>query len=150
MLSPRSNPIKDGKVIVNFRNAGNAPVLKNQKFKVKADARFATVIELLRTHLRRPDGSRLDSTDPLVRLPRHAYSDLCCARTCAFCLRMLRCVVDARLAQFLYCNSAFAPPPDELVSDVATCFSVRCGAGESGRVLRVRGGLQPGSPSSQL
>lgn len=26
--------------------------------------------------------------------------------------------------QFLYCNSAFAPPPDELVSDVAQCFHV--------------------------
>jgi ubiquitin-like protein ATG12 len=23
---------------------------------------------------------------------------------------------------FLYCNSAFAPPPDELIMDVATCF----------------------------
>ena len=25
---------------------------------------------------------------------------------------------------FLYCNSAFAPPPDELVRDVAQCFAV--------------------------
>jgi len=25
---------------------------------------------------------------------------------------------------FLYCNSAFAPPPDELIRDVAECFHV--------------------------
>ena len=25
---------------------------------------------------------------------------------------------------FLYCQSAFAPPPDELLSDVASCFHV--------------------------
>ena len=25
---------------------------------------------------------------------------------------------------FLYCNSAFAPPPDELIADVAACFHV--------------------------
>ena len=30
----------------------------------------------------------------------------------------------SRAWQFLYCNSAFAPPPDELVSDVAECFHV--------------------------
>ena len=25
---------------------------------------------------------------------------------------------------FLYCNSSFAPPPDELIMDTATCFHV--------------------------
>ena len=77
-------PIRDGKVVVHFRHTGGAPILKQQKFKVPADARFSTVTALLRSHL------RLKDEDPL----------------------------------FLYCNSAFAPPPDELVSDVASCFHV--------------------------
>ena len=34
------------------------------------------------------------------------------------------CSAAAECRQFLYCNSAFAPPPDELVSDVAECFHV--------------------------
>ena len=53
--------VRDGKVIVHFRHTGSAPILKNQKFKVPADARFSTVTTLLRSHL------RLSNDDPLVR-----------------------------------------------------------------------------------
>ena len=71
--------VRDGKVIVHFRHTGSAPILKNQKFKVPADARFSTVTTLLRSHL------RLSNDDPLVRphccSARHALSDGCvCAR----------------------------------------------------------------------
>ena len=75
---------EDGKVVVSFNHAGAAPILKQKKFKVPADAAFATVRELLRTQL------HMKPEDPL----------------------------------FLFCNSAFAPPPDELVRDVAECFHV--------------------------
>ena len=65
--------VRDGKVIVHFRHTGSAPILKNQKFKVPADARFSTVITLLRSHL------RLSNDDPLVRphcrSARQALSD---------------------------------------------------------------------------
>jgi ubiquitin-like protein ATG12 len=73
---------EDGKVVVSFRHAGNAPILKQSKFKLPADVRFAAVTETLRTHL------RMGPEDAL----------------------------------FLYCNSSFAPPPDELLGDVAQCF----------------------------
>lgn len=107
------NPVReDGKVVVQFRHTGNAPILKQQKYKVPADARFSTLATLLRSHL------RLSADEPLVR--RNSTQNACAphrsarARTFAF----------ACASQFLYCNSAFAPPPDELVSDVATCFHV--------------------------
>ena len=74
----------DGMVVVSFRHTGSAPVLRQQKFKVRADQRFALVGDLLRQQLG---------------------------------------LAPAELL-FLYCNSAFAPPPDELVRDVAQCFAV--------------------------
>jgi len=83
-MTPSKAVRADGKVVVHFRHTGDAPILKQSKFKVPADAQFQVVTELLRKHL------GLASEDPL----------------------------------FLYCNSAFAPPPDELVSDVASCFHV--------------------------
>ena len=75
---------EDGKVIVHFRNAGGAPVLAQQKFKLPANAKFEVAAQLLRSKL------GLAAEDSL----------------------------------FLYCNSAFAPPPDELIHDVAQCFHV--------------------------
>ena len=54
--------VRDGKVVVHFRHTGSAPILKTQKFKVPADARFSTVTTLLRSHL------RLSTDDPLVRV----------------------------------------------------------------------------------
>jgi ubiquitin-like protein ATG12 len=74
----------DGMVVVSFRHTGSAPVLRQQKFKVRADQRFAVVGDLLRQQLGLAPAESL----------------------------------------FLYCNSAFAPPPDELVRDVAQCFAV--------------------------
>ena len=48
-------PIRDdGKVVVQFRNTGGAPILKQQKFKFPADARFSSVISMLRQHLKLP------------------------------------------------------------------------------------------------
>ena len=74
----------DGKVVVHFRHTGSAPILKTNKFKLPADAKFSTAATMLRKHLSLPDN------EPL----------------------------------FLYCQTAFAPPPDELLADVAECFHV--------------------------
>lgn len=97
---------EDGKVVVQFRHAGDAPILKQAKFKVPATARFQVVTQLLRSHL------HLETDDPLVRRAPPPRA----ARAAAHRPRARR--------QFLYCNSAFAPPPDELVADVAACFHV--------------------------
>ena len=83
--TPTKPPVgPDGKVVVSFRHAGDAPILKQSKFKLLADVKFCTVVELLRGHL------KLQPSDSL----------------------------------FLFCNSAFAPPPDEILGDVARCFHV--------------------------
>ena len=107
--------VKDGKVVVSFKHTGDAPILKQTKFKVPANAPFQTVSALLRRTL------GLQPSDPLVR----RAPNLARTRTRALCPaadRRLRARAVCR--QFLYCNSAFAPPPDELVSDVAQCFHV--------------------------
>uniref|UniRef100_A0A7S2HRQ0 Ubiquitin-like protein ATG12 n=1 Tax=Haptolina brevifila TaxID=156173 RepID=A0A7S2HRQ0_9EUKA len=85
MDATAATPVRaDGKVVVQFRNAGGAPVLAQQKYKMSASAKFEVATQLLRSKL------GLGADAPL----------------------------------FLYCNSAFAPPPDELMSDVASCFHV--------------------------
>jgi len=102
-----ASAVKDGKVIVNFKHTGDAPILRTTKFKVPADAPFQTVTALLRKAL------GLQAQDPLVcARPQHRVP------TAALCSHA------PKRRQFLYCNSAFAPPPDELVSDVAECFHV--------------------------
>ena len=85
-----ANPVRDdGKVVVQFRHTGNAPILRQQKFKVPADARFSTVTSLLRSHL------RLTSDDPLVRTHVLTRARCCRLNTCAcavhsFCTAIVR------------------------------------------------------------
>ena len=106
-MSSSASAVKDGKVIVNFKHTGDAPILRTAKFKVPADAPFHTVTALLRKAL------GLQAQDPLV-----------CARPPHACPLPRSAQPRPNCRQFLYCNSAFAPPPDELVSDVAECFHV--------------------------
>lgn len=64
-MTPSKAVRADGKVVVHFRHTGDAPILKQSKFKVPADAQFQVVTELLRKHL------GLASEDPLVRVAAH-------------------------------------------------------------------------------
>lgn len=74
----------DAKILVQFKHTGDAPMLKQSKFKVPESAKVSVVLTILRTQLQlEPDQSL-----------------------------------------FLYCNCAFAPPPDELIGDLAACFMV--------------------------
>ena len=57
---------EDGKVVVRFQHTGGAPILKQQKYKLAADARFSTVITLLKKQL------GLKANDSLVRTTSHA------------------------------------------------------------------------------
>ena len=106
-MSSSASAVKDGKVIVNFKHTGDAPILRTAKFKVPADAPFHTVTALLRKAL------GLQAQDPLV-----------CARPPHACPLPRSAQPRPNCRQFLYCNSAFAPPPDEVVRDVAQCFHV--------------------------
>jgi ubiquitin-like protein ATG12 len=84
-MATAQNPVRDdGKVVVQFRHVGSAPILSQQKYKLPADARFEVAAQLLRAKL------GLSPEESLL----------------------------------LYCNSAFAPSPDELIADVAVCFHV--------------------------
>jgi len=51
--------MKDGKVVILFKSAGDAPPLKIKKFKLQAKANFQTVSDFLRKQL------RFKPTDPL-------------------------------------------------------------------------------------
>lgn len=66
--------VKDGKVVVSFKHTGDAPILKQSKFKVPANAPFQTVSALLRRTL------GLQPSDPLVSAPhpRHDPSPHAC------------------------------------------------------------------------
>ena len=62
-MSSSASAVKGGKVIVNFKHTGDAPILRTAKFKVPADAPFHTVTALLRKAL------GLQAQDPLVYTP---------------------------------------------------------------------------------
>ena len=52
MATAAKDPVReDGKVIVQFRNVGGAPVLAQQKFKLPANAKFEVAAQLLRSKL---------------------------------------------------------------------------------------------------
>ncbi|KNC85157.1 hypothetical protein SARC_02650 [Sphaeroforma arctica JP610] len=50
-LAPKRVAAKD-KVVVRFRAAGNAPIMKQAKFKITANESFQTVIDFLRRQLK--------------------------------------------------------------------------------------------------
>ncbi|XP_010917174.1 ubiquitin-like protein ATG12 isoform X2 [Elaeis guineensis] len=47
------SPISDRKVVVHLRATGDAPILKQTKFKIAGNDNFCKVIEFLRRQLRR-------------------------------------------------------------------------------------------------
>eukprot|EP00742_Colponemidia_sp_Colp-10_P002758 GILJ01002948.1.p1 GENE.GILJ01002948.1~~GILJ01002948.1.p1 ORF type:complete len:142 (-),score=28.24 GILJ01002948.1:138-563(-) len=76
--------LRDTKVLVHFKAVGNAPIMKQSKFKISGVEKFITVHTFLRKALK---------TKPADSL-------------------------------FFYCNSSFAPSPDEFVGDLFKCFNV--------------------------
>eukprot|EP00735_Rhodelphis_limneticus_P013349 TRINITY_DN6997_c0_g1::TRINITY_DN6997_c0_g1_i1::g.13399::m.13399 TRINITY_DN6997_c0_g1::TRINITY_DN6997_c0_g1_i1::g.13399 ORF type:complete len:122 (+),score=-2.66,sp/Q1SF86/ATG12_MEDTR/51.06/1e-29,APG12/PF04110.8/1.6e-30 TRINITY_DN6997_c0_g1_i1:104-469(+) len=49
--SSSKDPIKDGKVMVHLRPVGNAPILRQNKFKIQASKPFSSIIDFLREEL---------------------------------------------------------------------------------------------------
>ncbi|TPX37031.1 hypothetical protein SmJEL517_g00827 [Synchytrium microbalum] len=82
--SPSTTQLPPQKVVVRFKAAGNAPILKQPFFKISPTQKFEFVIGFLRKQL------GFQPNEPL----------------------------------FLYVNSAFAPAPDELVSNLYKCFGI--------------------------
>ena len=68
---------EDNKVVVSFRHAGNAPILKQSKFKLPADVRFQAVTETLRSHLRMGPEDALVRPVPIRRHPLQPDARAC-------------------------------------------------------------------------
>lgn len=85
------------KVVVRFKAIGNAPIMKNNYFRITAFNRFQAVIQFLRKELGWKQG------DALV----HRLS------------RIASMLVLTNIAlQFLYINSSFSPAPDDSVGNL--------------------------------
>lgn len=94
-----SAPYTDGPVIVRFKSIGNAPIMKDNYFKITASNKFQAVIVFLRSRL----GMK---TEPLV------------------CSGRVRSATDIT-QQFTYINSSFSPAPDDTVANLfKVCVSL--------------------------
>lgn len=98
-----------GIVVVRFKAVGNAPIMKQNFYKITASNRFQAVIQFLRKELAWKSG------DPLV----------------SGSLLLHNIVLKEGLLggiQFTYINLAFSPAPDDTVSNL---YKVRSSASPS-------------------
>ena len=88
-------------VIVRFRAVGNAPIMKQNFYKITASNPFQTVIQFLRKEL------GWKPTDPLVSniLPPPLIQEF-------------PLIEPHRYFQFTYINMAFSPAPDDTVNNL--------------------------------
>nr|WEX49794.1 ubiquitin-like ATG12 [Rhizoctonia solani] len=84
------------KVVVRFKAVGNAPIMKQNFYKITASNRFQAVIQFLRKEL------GWQPTDPLVGAHFLCFSTLWL---------------------FTYINLAFSPAPDDTVANLFKCFA---------------------------
>lgn len=90
-------------VIVRFRAVGNAPIMKQNFYKITAQNRFQTVIQFLRKEL------GWKPTDPLVSIQISSRLIL---------LGLHGSMNDGLSRQFTYINMAFSPAPDDVVNNL--------------------------------
>lgn len=93
-------------VVVRFKAVGNAPIMRQNFYKINSTNRFQAVIQFLRRELGWPAG------DALV-----------CAQSV-----LLQQWSDNRTPKFTYINLAFSPAPDDTVSNL---YKVRLLFGEN-------------------
>lgn len=93
------------KVVVRFKAIGNAPIMKNNYFRITAFNRFQAVIQFLRKELGWKQGDALVS-DVIWRPECDRADDK----------------EDVSLFQYLYINSSFSPAPDDTVGNLYRCF----------------------------
>lgn len=91
-------------VVVRFKATGNAPIMKQNFYKITASNQFRTVTAFLRKEL------GWKPSDPLVRLA--LLYTACRERGFTHCRAPPAC------SQFVYINSAFAPALDDTVANL--------------------------------
>ena len=98
---------------MRFKAVGNAPIMKQNFYKITASNRFQAVIQFLRKELGWKQG------DPLV-------SNLSCAH--GDHVWWYNISLTSSSLQFTYINLAFSPAPDDTVANlfkVSICFITR-------------------------
>lgn len=105
------------KVVVRFKAIGNAPIMKNNYFRITAFNRFQAVIQFLRKELGWKQG------DALVRAKGGRS-----ARTLSY-------QHHTSPFQFLYVNSSFSPAPDDSVGNLFRVSGQRVAQGSAGQLL---------------
>ena len=99
-------------VVVRFKAVGNAPIMKQNFFRVTVSNHFQAVIQFLRRELGWKAGDPLVSEsehiDPLSPTP-------VCAPRMLFCAHLL---IDITLLKFTYINLAFSPAPDDTIANL--------------------------------
>jgi hypothetical protein len=119
----------DGKVTVNFKHAGDAPILKKSTFKLPATTTLATVADQLRKQL------QLTPEDPLVRAMRcqhiHSYNSISVTALLRAVKRWEagRCCALMAPCLSAHCMSSPLPLP---------CSRSFCTAARPSRLLRMR------------
>jgi ubiquitin-like protein ATG12 len=89
-------------VIVQFRAIGNAPILKQKLFKITASQKFQAVNLFLRKELNyAPSEALVSARRGLIPITIDWFH-----------------LTHRIIFQFLYINSAFAPAPDEVISNL--------------------------------
>eukprot|EP00300_Choanocystis_sp_HF-7_P008328 c15853_g1_i3.p1 GENE.c15853_g1_i3~~c15853_g1_i3.p1 ORF type:complete len:115 (+),score=13.84 c15853_g1_i3:37-381(+) len=86
---PRKASIKEGKVIVKLMPTGNAPILKQSKFKVSASDSFQFIIDFLRKQL------KFKPTDSLFLFCNSSFAPCpdACIADLAHCFSIDGCLV---------------------------------------------------------
>lgn len=90
-------------VIVFFRPVGNAPLLKQNKFKISSNQMFQSITDFLRRQLRTATTSPRSSPNPAPTTEESLIE---------------------HQALYLYVNSSFAPAADEIIGNLFACFAV--------------------------
>lgn len=93
-------------VVVRFKAVGNAPIMKQNFFRVTVSNHFQAVIQFLRRELGWKAG------DPLVS--EHYLAPF--VPVCVGCFPL--CTSDRYHSKFTYINLAFSPAPDDTIANL--------------------------------
>ena len=103
-------------VEVHLQATGDAPIMKQKKYKVDGEKRIDWIIAFIRKFL------KLEPTDSLVSDNTLKYATIvdhykhCTVKTFQIIY------IKLHFFQFLYVNQAFAPSPDQTVKNLCECF----------------------------
>jgi len=96
-------------VVILLKHTGDAPPLKQSKFKLASSANFQKVMDFLRKQLHFKPDQPLVNVSPTFSLP---------ALLCSVRLSFAQTQQQQQLLQYLFINQAFQPNPEEIVADL--------------------------------